>query len=391
MRVAHYCQAFSQLSETAIYTWTTELQRQGVDGHVVTHERLNADQRPFPSVRVVPRPRVTDFDRLGWHLLETIGSKSEAGSWTTTLQKRLTKALASVGPEVVHAHFGNDAWLALPAVAAVGAPLVVTFHGYDISELMEDEVWRRRYRDDLWPAASFVTVLSEEMREAAQRYGCPEEKIRIVRVGRPIDEMPVREHEPEGRFTLVSIGRLSAKKGHEDTVHAIARLVAEGRSPLLRIFGGGEMQDQLRDLVEQLRLGDCVRLEGACPNDTVLEALRNAHGFVLCSKTAPNGDREGTPNVFVEAQGMGLPCVSTWHAGIPEMIPEQGHALLAAEGDVDQITDRIRKLMEMPSEDRLALGALGHEKMKREYDLETECNAFRELYSEALSTRTSHA
>lgn len=385
MRVAHYCQTFSHLSETAIYTWTTELQRQGVDGHVVAHERQNEASRPFPSVLIVPRPRTTDPDRVFWRVAESFGKTEDPTSWYTTLRKRLARTFRDVAPDVVHAHFGNDAWVAAPPARAVGAPLIVTFHGYDISELMLEKTWRDRYREDLWPAAAFVTVLSEEMREAVEEHGCPPDKVRIVRVGRPIAEMPSRSAEPAGLFTLVSIGRLSAKKGHEDAIRAVARLHDEGRTLRLRIFGGGELEEPLRTLIDTLGVGEAVTLEGPQPNDVVLDALQAAHAFLLCSKTAPNGDREGTPNVFVEAQGLGLPCISTQHAGIPEMIPEAGQHLLASEGDVDGIADRIADVMEMTPEARLSLGARGRAKMQKEYDLATECRTFRHLYAEALA------
>jgi colanic acid/amylovoran biosynthesis glycosyltransferase len=390
MRVVHYCQSFSLLSETAIYTWVTELERQGVDCQVLTHRRHNEETRPFGSVHVVPRPRNTDLDRLRWWVMERLGHKSAATSWYTTMHKRLERALHRLRPNVLHAHFGSDAWLVAPAARAVGIPMVVTFHGYDISELVKQEVWRRRYREELWPAVQYATVLSEEMREAVEREGCPPSKVRIVRVGRPVEDMPVRE-EPEGPFTVVSIGRLAEKKGHDDAIEAIGRLVAEGADLRLRIFGDGELRAPLERLIEERELQSFVHLEGARPNEEVIEALRTAHAFMLCSKTASSGDREGTPNVLVEAQALALPCVSTLHAGIPEMIPNESHWLLANEGDVEGFASRLATLMEMTPEQREAIGRIGRDKMRREYDLATECAKFKAIYSATLKALSTPA
>jgi glycosyltransferase involved in cell wall biosynthesis len=384
MRVAQYCQTFSLLSETAIYTWVTELERQGVDCHVVTHRRVNEERRPFEAVHLVSQPRDTDPDRLWWRAMEALGRTTAPTSWYTTVRRRLARTVRQVRPDVLHAHFGNDAWVAAPVARAEGVPLVVTFHGYDISELVKDEEWRRRYREELWPAVSFATVLSEEMREAAERLGCPPEKVRVVHVGRRVDEVPVREAEPGGPFTVVSVGRLTAKKGHADAIAAVGRLASEGRPVRLRIFGDGELRGELERQAEAAGLGGVVRLEGARPNGDVLRALQEAHAFVLCSKTAPNGDREGTPNVLVEAQAAGLPCVSTRHAGIPEMVPDEAQWLLAEEGDAVGIAERLGTLMDLAPEERAALGARGRAKMMRDYDLETECRKFRALYDAAV-------
>lgn len=385
MRVVHYCQAFSELSETAIYTWIVELQRQGVDCQVLAHRRLHEEERPFAAVHTVPLPHNTDLDRLAWRVMEALGRTTAESSWYTTVQKRMAKALRQLRPDVLHVHFGNNAWQVAPAAQAVGVPLIVTFHGYDISELVKQEMWRRRYREELWPTIEFATVLSEEMREAVIQQGCPPEKIRIVRIGRDIRPVMEGKKRSDGTFHLVSVGRLTEKKGHIDAIGAVERLVAQGQDVRLRIFGSGKLRDELGRLITDRDLDASVYLEGPRPNDEILTALQEADAFLLCSKTAPNGDREGTPNVLVEAQGAGLPCISTRHAGIPEMIPEENHWLLAEEGDVEGIARRTAELMNLSPEERRVIGMRGHEKMSQDYDLATECLKFRALYAAAVS------
>ena len=383
MRVVQYCDSFSLLSETAIYTWVTELQRQGVDCEVVAHALLNEEQRPFDPVHIVPRPRNMDWDRLGYKALELLGLTTAETSWYTTIHKRLERVLRQRRPDVLHAHFGDMAWMVAPVASEIGLPLIVTFHGRDISELVKQEEWRRRYRFILWPSIKFATVLSEEMREAVIRQGCPPEKVRIVRIGRDIEALPVREERSNREFSVVSVGRLTEKKGHADAIEVVARLVSEGVHIRFRIFGDGELRSELEERIAELQVGAYVSLEGAKPNDEVIDALRQTDAFLLCSKTASNGDKEGTPNVIVEAQGMAVPCVSTRHAGIPEMIPRENQWLLAEEGDIDGIASRLAKLERMTPQQRMMYGERGRAKMLQEYDLATECNKFRNLYREA--------
>jgi glycosyltransferase involved in cell wall biosynthesis len=117
--------------------------------------------------------------------------------------------------------------------------------------------------------------------------------------------------------------------------------------------------------------------------------MANADAFVLCSKTATNGDQEGTPAVLIEAQSLGLPCVATTHAGIPEMIPPENHRLLAGEGDIAGIAERLRWLICSPKTVVDDITLRGRSFVREKFDLVTQVSNLRSVYTNALGIRCS--
>jgi glycosyltransferase involved in cell wall biosynthesis len=143
----------------------------------------------------------------------------------------------------------------------------------------------------------------------------------------------------------------------------------------------------LADYISLHNLEQWITLMGAIPNDKVVEEMQVADAFILCSKTAPNGDREGTPTALVEAQAVGLPCISTRHAGIPEMIPEETHCLLADEEEINQIADRIRQFLKCKPREIKQIARRGRAKIEREFNLRREVEKLKSIYSGILDIR----
>ena len=118
---------------------------------------------------------------------------------------------------------------------------------------------------------------------------------------------------------LLSVGRLVEKKGYDDLLKALAALTPNLAWKLIHI-GGGELAETLKAQAEMLGIADKIILRKAQPQTVVLEAYRDADLFVLPSKIAGDGDRDGIPNVLMEAQSQRLACSSTAVSAIPELI-----------------------------------------------------------------------
>jgi glycosyltransferase involved in cell wall biosynthesis len=380
VRVAHICSTFSKLSETFVYDYVTGLEYQNTFGSVVAFKRENAGTRPFPRVHIIDESQKSKFLRIvRTAIFRKRRHETLEMAWTG--QRRLLYGVLNrIDPDVIHAHFGPEGVLAMPVSKSLGKPIVVTFYGYDISKLPRNDFWRRHY-DSLWLGASRVIVLSECMRSAAVALGCPASKTEVVRLARqfPLDT----SMEPKRTVRrLISVGRLVEKKGHEDAIKAIH--IARKRFPDLRleIIGEGPLRGRIEKLIQDINGHAWVSLLGEIDNKDVFVKLQQADAFILCSKTAPDGDMEGTPTVLIEAQFLGLPCISTRHAGIPEMLPSSARARLAPEGDVECLAKEVGWLASASSSKIREIGALGRSYVGRHFELARETAKLVAIYKQ---------
>ncbi len=390
MRVLHFTEIFSPLTETFIYDYVTELERQGTDNHVLTLRRENREERPFPKVTAVKRAGRWHPLRLGMRVLAAAGAGSALESSWPVVRPRLARAVRDVAPDVIHAHFGPAATLIAPVAGRLGIPLVATFYGYDISRLALDDAWVRRYAR-LWSTVGGVTVLSETMRRQAIRLGCPADRLRVVHLARDLRHVAYRPPPRTVRHFL-SVGRLVGKKGHADAIRAIRQVHDAGSTDVrLDIVGAGPLHAELHALITASGLEDSVVLKGAMSSNDVLRAMQDADALLLCSKTDASGNEEGTPTVLVEAQSLGLPCVATDHAGVAEMLPAPARRFMAPAGDVTAIADAIQRLASCPVEELGRIARAGRDRMEEQFDISTECAKLRSLYDDVGSGRAHTA
>jgi glycosyltransferase involved in cell wall biosynthesis len=379
MKVLHFCDSFSPLSETFIYDYITELERQGIDNQVLTFNRINEDDRPFDKVYVAKIKK--DFI---WFVLRVIAEYNKKPNRFWTMQRReIRKIVKKVKPDIIHAHFGPMGVLIAPIAKKLNIPLVVTFYGYDTSSLLKEEFWFEEY-EKLWNSLNGVTVLSKNMKDVLTKIGCPENKIAIIHLSRKLDKVVVKEI-PKNIKNFISVGRLTGKKGHLDTIRAFKKVLNEGYDITLKIIGDGPLKRTLQKFIYDNDLVNKIELMGAVNNEDTLKEIHKADAFILCSKTAENGDQEGTPTVLVEAQAIGLPCISTFHAGIPEMIPQENHKFLAEEGNVEQIKECIIKLLNTDETELKEIIKRGRIKVEKEFNLQNEVKKLIDLYNESLT------
>ena len=128
---------------------------------------------------------------------------------------------------------------------------------------------------------------------------------------------------------------------------ALAQLPAELHWQWTQI-GGGPLLDRLKARARQLGLDDRIAWRGALPQDAVIAALQDADLFVLAAKVAADGDRDGLPNVLMEAQATGLPCLATRVSAIPELIEDHETGILVPPDDPAAIATALAELMANP-------------------------------------------
>lgn len=289
--------------------------------------------------------------------------------------------------DVLHAHFGPVGNRFRFAKELWNVPFIVTFHGYDFCSVPRKEgkdVYAR-----LFEAVDAATVNCEYARQRVKELGCPSDKIHTLHVGLELQDFPFRERiSPQGgQVRILTLGRLVEKKGIECSMRAVSRL--RSRHPRIRydIIGDGPLRPKLEELIVRLGAGDYIFLHGAQNGDYVRRVMSESHLFILSSVTASDGDQEGTPVSLMEAQASGLPVLSTWHSGIPEVVLDGESGFLVPERDVEALSERLDYLLLNP-ESWQGLGLRGRRHVEDQYNIKRLNSHLVELYKEVRRKRS---
>jgi glycosyltransferase involved in cell wall biosynthesis len=146
-------------------------------------------------------------------------------------------------------------------------------------------------------------------------------------------------------YQLVTVARLVVKKGLPTVYRALERLKARGVVFRHTLIGDGEERQSILELIDQLALEGCCRWIGTQPHHVVRDHYRKAHAFVLGCEVAPDGDRDGIPNVLLESMAMGVPVAATTVSAIPELITTGETGLLVPPGDAVQLAAAVERLL----------------------------------------------
>jgi glycosyltransferase involved in cell wall biosynthesis len=226
-------------------------------------------------------------------------------------------------------------------------------------------------------------VLSEEMKARIVRLGCPSNRIEVVHLSRDLEEFSFR---PPTRpiEQVLFVGRLVPKKAPLDAIQAVQQANEQGAGLTLDMVGDGPLWKKVHRYVQEHNLSETITLHGQLPNAEVAEYMGTADVFLLPSKTAPDGDREGTPTVLIEAQATGIPCVTTEHAGIVEMIPEENRGFMVEEGDVESTCIQLQRLSNLSRAELLRISQRGRRNVYDNYSLEAESGKIKDIYESLI-------
>jgi colanic acid/amylovoran biosynthesis glycosyltransferase len=247
---------------------------------------------------------------------------------------------------LLHAHHGQLGILLLPFKDETKLPLVTSIRGRDATMANQPVGYLENMKMLFERGERFFPVCNY-LADQLIAWGCPPEKIRVLYGGVDLDQFHYRAPNIESSSqNILSMGRLVEKKGHHILMQAFQKIKGEFPNATLTIIGGGEMEEQLRSLAVQLELGDSFRLLNHLHKSQVREQMANADLFVAASLVASNGDVEGIPNVLKEAMATGIPVVSTYHAGIPELITNDKEGVLIQENNVDALAGALEWMLE---------------------------------------------
>lgn len=289
--------------------------------------------------------------------------------------------------DIIHCHFGLNGIIgAYLKEIGINGKLVTTFHGYDMSSFIINN--GNNVYNKLFINGNLFLPISNYWRKKLIRLGCNEKKTIVHRMGINLEKFKFSERRKKsgGSIGVLTVGRLIEKKGHEYAIKAIAKIVRKYRNIEYIIAGGGPLRSKLEDLVSELGIESYIKFLGAVEQNEVLKLYYESHIFVLLSVTASNGDQEGIPVVLMEAQATGLPVISTYHTGIPEVVLDGKSGFLIPEKDVNALAERLEYLIEHP-ELWPEMGRAGRKFVEEKYDIKKLNQKLVEIYQNLIEEK----
>lgn len=177
---------------------------------------------------------------------------------------------------------------------------------------------------------------------------------------------PEKRTRNTGPVRILSVGRAVVKKGYDDILAALA-LLPEDMDWSFTHIGGGPLLAQLKMQAVALGIAEKINWRGAQPQTEVLAALKSSDIFVLASKIAADGDRDGLPNVLMEAQSQMVACLATEVSAIPELIEHEISGCLVPQNDPEALSKSLEMLISDPDL-RARLAQAGYEKLTKQFD-----------------------
>jgi glycosyltransferase involved in cell wall biosynthesis len=262
--------------------------------------------------------------------------------------------------EHVHVHFGtNAATVALLVRRLGGPPFSMTVHGPDEIDAPRSHALREKVE-----ASSFTVGISHYTVAQLRRWARPEDwpKLHVVRCS--VDEAFFREAVPvdPASQTLLCIGRLCAQKGQVLLVAAFASVLREHPGARLVLAGDGEMRPEVESAIRRSGLEHAIEITGWIDEARVRERLRACRAMVLASFA------EGLPVVLMEALAMRRPVISTFVAGIPELVRPGENGWLVPASDADALAEAMGRALRLPGAALAEMGARGAERVRELHD-----------------------
>lgn len=402
--IAFVLKGYPRLSETFIAQEILALEQLGLDIRLFSlRHPTDARQHPIHDEIAAPVTYLPEYlhrepGRVGsaWRRARRLPGYSDAlRAWRRDLLRDRTRnrvrrfgqalvlaAELPAGVARLHAHFlHTPSSVARYTAIMTGLPWSAAAHAKDIWTIPE---WEKREKlADLDWLVACTRYSCAHLRDLAP---CPD-KVGLVYHGldlqrfRPADAtMSQRDgSDPAQPVRLLSVGRAVEKKGFPDLIEALA-LLPEALHWRWTLIGAGPRLAGLRRLAERRGIAERIDWRGAQDQQAVLEAYRGADLFVLPCRVGEDGDRDGLPNVLMEAQSQGLCCLSTRTAGIPELIDHSKTGVLVEPGDVDTLKSALSRLIADPAR-RREFGARGKERVCGAFDASRTVRALHDRFA----------
>lgn len=411
MRIAFIVSRFPSLSQTFILNQITGLIDQGHTVDIYAESASRADTKVhkdvveyalFDSTYYFNRPKRRSVEILKglWiTFLESVKSakflrlileysqhENERFSISRLKFVYLAKEFVDKSTyDVIQCHFGPNGikGAMIKALFCPNSTLVTTFHGYDLTKHLSSGNNPYCY---LFEVGDLFLPISEHWKRHLIDLGCSPDKIKTHHMGVNVNRFILAQPPlSEKSIRLITIARLSEKKGIEYGIRAVQKLksICPNINLEYLIVGEGPLKPTLQALIEELDLEQNVSLLGWRQQHEIVDLLSQSQILLAHSITASDGDQEGIPVVLMEAMAMGLPVVSTWHSGIPELIKDGSSGFLVPEKDVEATARKLALLIDKPAL-RTEMGVEGRKYVEEKFNAHTLNYQLSDLFQKSV-------
>lgn len=350
---------FPRLSETFVLQELLDLERRGVrlmvfalsqPGESVRQEALGslrAQVEYVPEAAALSRRRVARAhavvarSRGAMHLIALARLARSPGRTRPAMRRAavLAQRIVELGLPPLYIHFAHKpGTIGRFAARIAGVPYAISCHAKDIWATPAEEL-APKLRE-----ARLVLTCTAVGRDELERHARGATPVRLAYHGVDVELSAQRVPTP-GPPRVLSVGRLVEKKGHDTLIRAAGVLRDRGVRFALRIAGEGAEWPRLQRLVHELDLAGHVTFLGPLSPFEVRAEYRSASAFALACRQLANGDRDGLPNVLLEAMVHGLPIVGTTQRGIAEAIDHPKTGLLVEPDSPDALAGALERVL----------------------------------------------
>ena len=385
LTVLHTNPTWLQQTQTWMYSQISELQKLGVNAHIVCNSTENLEQFSLANIHslaeesLAKKILIKGMRRLGiqncFSYIGEIGRKTNAS--------------------VLHSHFGDIGWANLDVARSLNIKHAVTFYGYDVNYLPKIPIWKERYVR-LFNEADLFFCEGSHMANCLIKLGCPQHKIKVQHLGVDVNrfDFKPRQWKKDTPLKVLIAASFREKKGIPYAITALGLILKN--TPLeLTIIGdaGEDKAGQLEkaailSIIENNGLKPFTRLLGYQPHSIMLQEAYENHIFLHPSVTASNGDTEGgAPVSIIEMLATGMLVVSTMHCDIPEVMGSELHHLLAPERNITELVKIMQILIANPN----SWGSIAHKGRNHvvlEYNLSIQAKRQQEHYSKLIRSES---
>ncbi|WEM41573.1 glycosyltransferase [Photobacterium sp. DA100] len=306
----------------------------------------------------------------------------------------INKRLLNNKIDLIHAHFGQDAFYARKLAKKLNVPFLVTFHGQDctvsdIHKIRSLQISNLNYLKDrkkIFRESAKIIAVSDFVKNKLIEQGCPKEKIITHYIGVDCDLFNYKKKIINKKTKILCVGRHTDKKGIDDLIEACSILKNEGVMFEVIQIGKGEENytKYLESLVSKYSLNDYFHFIGSVEHSEIKKYFHNSDIFCLPSREAKNGDSEALGLVFNEASSTGLPIVSTKHGGIPEVVIDGLNGFSVSPNSPMELASALKTLIK-DEELRNTFGVAGSKLVSDKFNLKKQTIELEKIYKKVVS------